>query len=219
MPATPAQQAAQAPRRARRHPEDVPVEAINILWIFVVAAAAVGAVTASILYRRKSSKRLQVRFGPEYRVAVEKLGSQSKAEAELKAREQRVKRFELSTLTPADAARFSESWAALQGRFVDDPKGVVAGADELVRRLILRRGYPIGDFEHLAADISVDHPDIVQHYRAAQAIAVRGESGEASTEDLRSAVVHFRAMFDELLEVAAVTAVAMPTVQPAVVHP
>jgi hypothetical protein len=194
------------------------MQPINILWIFVVAAAAVGAVAAWILYRKRSSKRLLDRFGPEYRVAVEKLGSQSKGEAELKAREQRVKRLELTTLTPAVAARFSESWATLQGRFVDDPKGVVAGADELVRRLIVRRGYPIGDFEHLAADISVNHPDIVQHYRAARAVAVRSESGEASTEDLRSAVVHFRTMFDELLEVAAVTALAMP-VQPVAVHP
>ncbi|MFI4891002.1 MAG: hypothetical protein ACHQIL_10765 [Steroidobacterales bacterium] len=194
------------------------MEAINILWIFVVVAAAVGTVAAWIVYRKSSTKRLQSRFGPEYRTTVEKLGSRSKGEAELTAREQRVQRLALTTLTPADAAGFSESWAALQGRFVDDPKGVVAGADELVRRLILRRGYPNGDFEHLAADISVDHADIVQHYRAAQAIAVHGESGAASTEDLRSAVIHYRVIFAELLETAAVTAAATP-VQPVALHP
>jgi hypothetical protein len=104
-------------------------------------------------------------------------------------------------LAPAEAARFSEAWKDLQGRFVDNPKGTVVQADQLVRELMLKRGYPMGDFEHCAADISVDHPEVVAHYRVAQAIAVRDERGEADTEELREAVVHYRALFDELLEV------------------
>jgi hypothetical protein len=104
-------------------------------------------------------------------------------------------------LAPPDAARFTQAWNALQSRFVDDPKAVVVQADQLVRELMLKRGYPMGDFERRAADISVDHPTVVEIYRAAQAIAVRDQRGEADTEELRKAVVHYRALFDELLEV------------------
>jgi hypothetical protein len=104
-------------------------------------------------------------------------------------------------LAPPDAARFTQAWNALQSRFVDDPKGVVVQADQVVRELMLKRGYPMGDFERRAADISVDHPTVVETYRAAQAIAVRDQRGQADTEELRKAVVHYRALFDELLEV------------------
>jgi len=99
----------------------------------------------------------------------------------------------------------------LQGRFVDNPKGVVIQADQLVRELMGKRGYPVADFEHRAADISVDHPAVVDHYRAAQAIALRDKRGEADTEELRKAVVHYRALFDELLEVRVVNPEAMRT--------
>ena len=102
-----------------------------------------------------------------------------------------------------EAARFSEAWQALQSRFVDNPKGVVVQAEQLVRELMAKRGYPMGDFEQRAGDISVDHPDVVANYRAAQAIAVRDQRGSADTEELRKAVVHYRALFDELLEVRA----------------
>ena len=119
--------------------------------------------------------------------------------AELKAREKRVEKFTITPLAPADAARFTQAWNALQGRFIDNPKGVVVEADTLVRELMLNRGYPMGDFEMRAADISVDHPTVVENYRAAQAIAVRDERGEADTEELRKAVVHYRTLFDELL--------------------
>jgi hypothetical protein len=104
-------------------------------------------------------------------------------------------------LAPEEAARFSQAWKTLQGRFVDNPKGVLIEADQLVRELMQLRGYPMGDFERRAADISVDHPAVVDHYRAAQAIAMRDRRGEADTEELRRAVVHYRALFDELLEV------------------
>jgi hypothetical protein len=150
---------------------------------------------------QKQSHKLQERFGPEYDRTVSELGSRTKGESELKAREKRVERLEILPLAPAEAARFSEAWQALQGRFVDNPKGVVVQAEQLVRELMEKRGYPMGDFERRAADISVDHPDVVANYRSAQAIAVRDQKGTADTEELRKAVVHYRALFDELLEV------------------
>jgi hypothetical protein len=159
------------------------------------------AIAAWFFYQKKQSHRLQHRFGPEYGRTVDKLGSQTKAESELKAREQRVERLNILPLAPSDAARFSEGWKVLQGRFVDNPKDVFVKADQLVRELMSKRGYPVGDFESRAADVSVDHPAVVEHFRAAQAIAVRNERGEANTEDLRKAVVHYHALFNELLEV------------------
>ena len=176
---------------------------INTQWILIAGAvaAALSALSVWLVHRRKQSKRLQVRFGPEYGRTVEDLGSQSKAESELKTRERRVERLDIEPLTAPEAARFCGSWSALQGRFVDNPQNVVVQADQLVRELMLKRGYPMADFEHRAADISVDHPEVINHYRAAQAIAVRGERGQADTEELRQAVVHYRALFDELLEV------------------
>jgi hypothetical protein len=173
-------------------------------WIILagVLVLLLFAFGAWVSYQKKQSHRLQQRFGPEYGRTVDELGSQTKAESELKAREKRVERLHILPLAPSDAARFSEAWKILQGRFVDDPKGVFVQADQLVRELMLKRGYPVGDFERRAADISVDHPAVVDHYRAAQAIAMRNERGEADTEELRKAVVHYRALFNELLEVS-----------------
>ena len=151
--------------------------------------------------RKKQSLRLQQRFGPEYSRTVDEFGGRAKAESELKARETRVERLNITALAPSEAARFSQAWSSLQNRFVDNPKGVVMQADQLVREVMLKRGYPMGDFERRAADISVDHPTVVDTYRAAQVIATRDHRGEANTEDLRQAVVHYRALFDELLEV------------------
>ena len=165
----------------------------------VVAAALV--LVGAWFYRRKHSHKLQERFGSEYGRTVNELGSRTKGESELKAREKRVERLEILPLAPPEAARFSEAWQALQGRFVDNPKGVVVQADQLVRELMEKRGYPMGDFERRAGDISVDHPEVVANYRAAQAITVRDQRGSADTEDLRKAVVHYRALFNELLEV------------------
>ncbi len=180
--------------------------------LVVVAALALLAAGAWFFYRRQQSTRLAERFGPEYGRTVGDLGSRGKAETELRARESRVDRLKLSALSPAEAIRFSDAWAALQGRFVDNPKGVVAQADQLVRELMQARGYPVADFDRRAADLSVDHPVVVDHYRAAQAIAVRDHRGEADTEEQRQAVVHYRALFDELL---GETAAARPPLKPA----
>jgi hypothetical protein len=174
----------------------IPTNWIILLGILAVVLLAVA--IGFISQRQRQSKRLRQRFGAEYDRAVTEFG-RNKAEAELKAREKRVEKLTIIPLAPADAARFTQAWTALQGRFIDNPKGVVVEADHLVRELMLKRGYPMGDFEMRAADISVDHPAVVENYRAAQAIAVRDELGEADTEELRKAVVHYRTLFDELL--------------------
>ena len=181
-------------------------------WIVlaIVVVVALIALTAWLLYSKRQSHRLEQRFGPEYARAVDEMGSRTKAETELKTREKRVEKLHIVPLTPPEAARFDQAWKALQASFIDNPKGVVAQADQLVRELLLKRGYPMGDFERRAADISVDHPAVVDNYRAAQAIAARDLRGETNTEDLRKAVVHYRALFDELLEVSEPTREAMP---------
>ena len=168
----------------------------------IILLAVIGVVVLIVRERRKAqSRRLQQRFGPEYGRVVKAIGDRDKAEAELRAREERVERLRLVPLPAAEAARFAQEWQVLQGRFVDNPAGVLGEADRLVRELMLKRGYPMGDFEHRAADISVHHPRVVENYRAAQAIAVREVRGGATTtEDLRKAVVHYRALFEELLE-------------------
>ena len=172
-------------------------------WIIIAAVVVLGLVAlgAWLFYQKKQSHRLHDHFGPEYDRTVNELGSRTKGESELKAREKRVERLEILPLAPSEAARFAEAWQALQSRFVDNPKSVVVQAEQLVRELMEKRGYPMGDFERRAGDISVDHPDVVANYRSAQAIALRDQKGTADTEELRKAVVHYRALFDELLEV------------------
>jgi hypothetical protein len=178
----------------------------SLPWIIVAAILVVALFAVAAWFfsqKRKQSERLKDRFGPEYGRTVGELGGQRKAESELKAREERVEHLAITPLAPAEAARFSQAWNTLQGRFVDNPQGVVVQADQLVRELMLKRGYPMGDFERRAADISVDHPTVVENYRAAQAIAAREQRGEADTEELRKAVVHYRVLFDDMLEVRA----------------
>jgi hypothetical protein len=191
---------------------------------WIVAAVVIVALIAAVAFvvrehRRRQSQHLQRRFGPEYARVLEAGGDRSKAEAELLAREKRVARLNIVPLAPAEAARFSEAWRVLQTRFVDNPRVTVAEADELVRDLMVKRGYPMADFEHRAADISVDHPQLVETYRAAQAIAVRDQRGEASTEELRKAVVYYRSLFDELLDVRSPSRPKAPAPSRVAAHP
>lgn len=169
-------------------------QTLGILAIVVVLIV----VAAWLLYRKNQSKALEQRFGPEYGRTVEEMGSRPKAEAELMTRQKRVEKLNIVPLTPADASRFSQAWRTLQGRFVDNPKGVLQEADTLVQELMQKRGYPMADFDGRAADVSVDHPAVVDYYRAAQAIAMRDQRGEADTEEMRRAVVHYRALFEDL---------------------
>jgi hypothetical protein len=173
-----------------------PAMLITLGVIIVLAIAGLA------LFQRNRSRHLQEHYGSEYRRTVEQHGSRTKAEQELREREKRVAAFQLTPLSSTDAARFAQAWKTLQGRFVDNPKGVVVEADQLVRDLMQKRGYPMGDFERQAADISVDHPAVVDHYRSAHLIALKDRRGEADTEDLRKALVHYRALFQDLLEVA-----------------
>ena len=177
---------------------------LAIVAVVVLLLAVVG----FLLTRRRRSETLRERFGPEYHRTVHEMGSPSKAEAELMARQKRVSKLNIVPLAPADAERFTRDWRALQARFVDSPQGSLFEADQLVRELMLKRGYPMGDFDSRAADISVDHPAVVDHYRSAHSIMLRDQRGEADTEALRQAIVHYRALFAELLEVASPAAAA-----------
>jgi hypothetical protein len=179
----------------RMHRND-PQALIAVAIVLLVLIAAAWAVA-----RQRQSRLLRKRFGPEYDRLLAERGDRARVESELKAREKRVRGLTIKPLSTADATRFSEEWSALQSRFIDNPKGVVMQADRLVRDLMIKRGYPMEDFEHRAADISVRHPELVETYRLAQVIAVRDLRGEATTEELRKAVVYYRALFDELLEV------------------
>ena len=171
-----------------------------ILVAVVVAALFLGAGTAWLIGRRRRSKHLRARFGPEYEHAVEHAESRREAERELESREARVERIQLRDLSSDDRAGFAESWRLVQGRFVDDPVLAIREADALLTRVMSARGYPMGDFEQRAGDISVDRPQLVQDYRAAHDIAMRSGKGEATTEDRREAMIHYRALFVDLLE-------------------
>jgi hypothetical protein len=150
--------------------------------------------------RRTRSAKLRQRFGPEYERAVRTHGSERRAEAKLADREKRVGTMKIRELDAAERERFSAQWISLQARFVDYPKGAVTEAGELVSSLMQARGYPVTDFDQCAADISVDHPKVVENYRSAHAIALRLGRGEASTEDLRSAMIYYRSLFEELVQ-------------------
>lgn len=150
--------------------------------------------------RRQRTQRLTEQYGPEYRRTVESAGDQREAERELDARRERVKTFEIRALSSDEHDRYLASWKESQAHFVDDPSAAISEADVLVQEVMRARGYPMADFEQRAADISVDHPHVLDEYRAAHNIAERHAVGGVETEDLRQAMVHYRALFDDLLE-------------------
>lgn len=171
----------------------------NMLLIVALIVALV-LVAFFLFTRRRRSQDLEQHFGAEYGRTVERMGSRDKAEAELQARRQRVDQLQIVPLPPEQAQRFAQQWRTLQARFVDSPSAVLSEADQLVRDLLQQRGYPVGDFERRAADISVHHPGVVEHYRAAHAISERAHGGVLDTETQRQALIHYRALFAELLE-------------------
>ena len=168
--------------------------AIGIVVAVVVVLAAVW-----LLMKRRRSLVLRERFGPEYDHVLRTRGTPAEAERELEARQRRVEAFTLRPLTQEDADVFMASWRSVQARFVDDPRNAVVEADHLIEDVMRARGYPVEDASRRLDDLSVDHAHVVNHYRAGRDIVVRHERGEASTEDLRQAMVHFRALFDELV--------------------
>lgn len=167
-----------------------------LMVLIIVAVLAIG---AWLFYNKRRSDHLRSRFGSEYDRQLEEAGSRSKAEADLADREKRVSKLDIRPLSGADQDRFLDRWTKVQATFVDDPERSVDYADALLAEVMSARGYPVSDFEQRAGDISVDHPNVVQHYRAGHDIAVRHGRGEASTDDLRQALIHYRALFEELV--------------------
>ncbi len=169
-----------------------------IIALGVVAALAIIAWT--VLSKRRS-ERLRSRFGSKYGHTVDVYGDRCKAESELAHREDRVDRFQIRDLSEAERTHFADAWRQCQQRFVDDPDGAIVEAGRLCTEVMRARGYPIPDFDQRAADLSAGHPRVVEHYRVAHHVALRRERDEADTEDVRQAMVHYRALFEDLLGV------------------
>lgn len=169
--------------------------------IIGAAAIVVGVIIVAWLsLRKRRTEKLRTQFGrAEYDRTVKEDGSRRHAEAGLKERTERVEGLPIRPLAPGDRARFVESWRRIQARFVDGPGGAVTEADQLLGDVMSTRGYPVSDFDQRAADISVDHPLVLQNYRTAHEIAVRQAQGLANTEDLRQAMIHYRTLFEELV--------------------
>jgi len=173
-------------------------------WVWIVIGVIVAIVVLGVVFsalRTRRSRSLQDQFGREYDRTVDKAGGRREAERELAERQKRHDELELKPLSQDARDSYLQQWQVTQGRFVDDPTGAVSEADDLVQKVMRDRGYPVDDFEQRAADISVEHPELVEKYRTANGIARASERGEASTEDLRHSVRHYRALFVELLEV------------------
>jgi hypothetical protein len=169
-------------------------------WIIIVVAIVAAVLLAAFAsMRAKRTRSLQRGFGPEYDRTVDATGDRRAAERELRDRRQRREELDIRELAPAARERYAAEWERVQAAFVDDPGAAVGSADRLVQEVMRDRGYPMEDFDQRAADVSVDHPHVVDHYRSAHAIWASNERGDATTEDLRRALVHYRALFDELL--------------------
>ena len=174
-------------------------------WSWIVIAAAVvivvamAVIVARSVNRRKRSERLKNHFGPEYERAVGEAGDQRAGEKELVARERKRQKLDIVALAPEAHAKYAERWRTVQTAFVDNPSKAVGDADRLVTQVMRERGYPVDDFDQRAADISVDHPNVVEHYRAAHILHLAQEQGDIGTEAQREAFVHYRALFEKLL--------------------
>jgi len=171
-------------------------------WIWVIIAIAAVLVIATLLWQAMSRRRtaqLRGQFGREYDRTVDDRDSRRAGEADLRSRVERRQELDIRALAPATRERYARSWETVQAEFVDDPDGAIAGADRLVSSVMSDRGYPMDDFDQRAADVSVDHPHVVEHYHAAHAIALSSRNGSATTEQVRQGMQHYRALFEELL--------------------
>jgi hypothetical protein len=172
-------------------------------WVWVVIAVGVVAVLAFAVVQmraRKRTERLRGTFGPEYDRVARGVGDRREAEAELAAREERREQLDIRPLPERSRLQYAEQWRAVQAEFVDDPRRALARADELIQAVMADRGYPMQDFDQRAADVSVDHPQVVENYREGHRLARAAAIGDGTTESLRQAMQHYRALFDELLE-------------------
>ena len=171
-----------------------------VIALIIAAAVIIVALLAWIWLQQRRRGQLRSSFGPEYDRLVDQYGDRKRAEKELSERKTRVERLAIKPLSPADRDRYADAWRATQARFVDNPDSAIEEADKLIGEVMRARGYPVGDFESRAADLSVEHGKLVTNYRSAHAIAERNRERQASTEDLRQALVHYRSLFDDLLE-------------------
>jgi hypothetical protein len=177
-----------------------------LVWQWILLAAVVVIVVAAVIVAagfvssRKKTRRLKQHYGREYERLVSETGGQKAAEKELTARERKRDKLDIVPLTPAALSDFTTRWHQVQTGFVDNPATAVGVADRLVTEVMRERGYPVDDFDQRAADISVDHPQIVENYRAAHGIHLSQQDGDVSTEEQREAFVHYRALFEKLLE-------------------
>lgn len=176
------------------------MEMSELVWVVIAILVVLVAVVVGLsLSRRRRSTRLKEHFGPEYERTVGERGEQRAAEADLLEREKKRKKLDIVDLSPQARAQHAATWQQVQAEFVDAPSDAVGRAERLVTRVMRERGYPIDDFDHHAADISVDHPDIVENYRNAHSIYQSQHNGQIETEAARQAFVHYRALFDRLL--------------------
>jgi hypothetical protein len=178
------------------------MDAATVAIVVIAALALILAVGVWFYSSRSKSKRLRERYGPEYEHLSDQDGRRH-AEKELQQREKRVEKLSIKELEPAERDRFASDWHNVQGKFVDDPRSALVDADTLVQKVMNARGYPMADFDRRAADVSVDHPEVVRNYRAGHEISEASRKGEATTEQLRQGMLHYRALFDELLGAAA----------------
>lgn len=172
-------------------------------WFWIVIALAVVVAVLAVVWtgiRTNRSKKLHEQFGSEYDRVAADAPTKREAESELRERRRRREQLDIRPLEPDERETYRRRWLAIQAEFVDDPSKSVAKADSLIQNVMRDRGYPVDDFDTRAADLSVDHPDVVENYRAGHGIAVAHERGKATTDDLRKAVQHYRALFDELVE-------------------
>jgi len=174
-----------------------------IIVAVVLVLVIVGLILGPIFARRKRSERFHDQFGPEYDRTVQSLGNEKKAQAELDERRKHVETLNIRPLSLSERERYLADWTAVQSKFVDEPGQAVGDADRLIMEVMQLRAYPVSDFEQRAADISVNYPDLVSNYRAAREIALKNEQQQADTEELRQAMIHYRSLFKELLEIQA----------------
>jgi hypothetical protein len=176
------------------------VDSTVIILIVVIVVLLLGLGAAGVmLSRRRRSEQLQEHYGPEYERSVRETGDRKAAEAELTSRERRVEQLDIRDLRPEEREQYRSSWNDIQRGFVDDPIRSVHAADRLVVDIMRTRGYPVDDFDRRAEDISVSHPDVVQHYRDARAVRDSTDSGEVDTDQQRHAVTSYRALVDALI--------------------
>lgn len=171
----------------------------TLVILFGVILIGIAAIALTFFRKKRKTERLRARFGPEYARAIEESGGRRKGEVRLQEREKRVEGFAIRPLATSDRERYVAAWRKVQAEFVDDPRNSISHADQLFGEVMSTCGYSVSEFEQRAADISVDHPLVVENYRAAHEIAVRHASGRAGTEDLRQAMIHYRTLFDELV--------------------